>query len=158
MKNLFRQTASIAEDTSVNLSDIFERLSASVSNIIDHRHEYVEKSHEKLSDLAGSSAAEKVQTGIRRGMEHLSSSLNEARLRSVQWLKTRAEHWAQHRKERKEFRQQETQRKYPWRTSFHRSQDQDQASNEDSACHEKISFPVKQICSLRKWMVKTFRP
>lgn len=38
---------------SINLSKFFESLSASVSHLIDHRHEYLRKTKEKLSHLTG---------------------------------------------------------------------------------------------------------
>jgi len=46
--NIFKKTASIAADTSVNLSGLFKHLSASVSDIVDHRHEYVKESKRKI--------------------------------------------------------------------------------------------------------------
>lgn len=41
----------------MNISNVFENLSASVSNIIDHRHEYIEKSKRKLTGLTSSTSA-----------------------------------------------------------------------------------------------------
>jgi hypothetical protein len=59
--NLFKRTASIAIDTSVNLSGLFEQLSASVSKIVDHRREYVKASQRKLTDLTRSSSFQKAK-------------------------------------------------------------------------------------------------
>jgi hypothetical protein len=159
--NIFKQTVSIAEDTSDNLSGIFEQLSASVSDVVDHRHAYVGKSKRKLTRFAGSSTAEKVQTTFRRSVENLSSSLRKAKLTYVTWLKSRAQR-AQMENNEKERQQKQTPKKYPWRWTVQRNHDQErmrhQSSTKEHVCHSKLYFPVNQICTMKNWMVKFFQP
>jgi hypothetical protein len=169
--NLVKQTASLAEDTSVNLSGIFEQLSGSLSDFIDHSQEYVEESKRKLTDLAGSQTAEQVQTTLRRGVENLSSSLRKAQSTYVTWLRTRAQQREQARMEaaEREEEEQEKSGQRPWRWTFQRSHDREQmrhqipvtkkhSSNKEHVCHSKCQFPVKHICTMKNWMERFFRP
>jgi hypothetical protein len=168
LNNLIKQTASIAEDTSINLSGVFEQLSASISDFVDHRHEYVEETKRKLNDLAGSQTAEQVQTTIRRGVENLSSSLRQAKLTYSTWLRARAERREQARKEANEQKQEQKTAKHPWRWTFQRSHDRERmryqkpmttkySTNKEYVCHSKYDFPVNQLCSMKNWMEKLFQ-
>ncbi|CAF1006574.1 unnamed protein product [Rotaria sordida] len=78
LSNLIKQTTTIAENTSTNLFDLFQRLNESLSDLVNHGHEYVEQSKQKLSDISRSQAAEQVHMALRRGVEHLSSSFSKA--------------------------------------------------------------------------------
>jgi hypothetical protein len=169
LDSLIKQTASIAEDTSINLSGIFEQLSASLSDLIDNGHEYVEDSKRKLTDFAGSQTAEQVQTTIRRGVEHLSSSLRKAQSTYVAWLRTRAQQREQARMDNHEREQEEKPTRRPWRWTFQRSHDREQmrhqtpitkkhSTNKEHACHSKCQFPVNHICTMKNWMERFFRP
>ncbi|CAF1598197.1 unnamed protein product [Rotaria sp. Silwood1] len=71
LSNLIKQTTAIAENTSTNLFDLFQRLTA--MDISD-----VKQSKQKLSDISRSQAAEQVQMALRCGVEHLSSSFSKA--------------------------------------------------------------------------------
>jgi 5-methylcytosine-specific restriction endonuclease McrBC regulatory subunit McrC len=165
--NLIKQTASIAEDTSVNLSGFFEQLSASISDLVDHRHEYVEESKRKLTDLTGLQTPEQVQQTIRRGVENLSSSLRKAQSTYTTWLRSRAEHREQARKDLGKQEQKSVRR--PWRWTFERSQDRERmrhdipitkkhSTHKESVCYSQYEFPVNQLCSMKSWMEKFFRP
>ncbi|CAF1055290.1 unnamed protein product [Rotaria sordida] len=78
LSNLIKQTTTIAENTSTNLFDLFQRLNESLSDLVNHGHEYVEQSKQKLSDISRSQAAEQVQMALHRGVDHLSSSFSKA--------------------------------------------------------------------------------
>ncbi|CAF4883832.1 unnamed protein product [Rotaria sp. Silwood1] len=78
LSNLIKQTTAIAENTSTNLFDLFQCLSESLSDLVNHGHEYVKQSKQKLSDISRSQAAEQVQMALRCGVEHLSSSFSKA--------------------------------------------------------------------------------
>ena len=170
LSHLIKQTASIAENTSENLSGLFEQLSASLSDLVDHGHEYVEESKRKLTDLAGSETAEQVQTTFRRGVENLSSSIRKAQSKYVNWLRTRAEQREQARAEQAD--QEDTEEKSArtaWRWTFKRSHDREKmryetpvtkrhATTKEHTCHSKCHFPVNHICTMRNWMEKLFRP
>ncbi|CAF1163637.1 unnamed protein product, partial [Rotaria sordida] len=78
LSNLIKQTNATAENTSTNLFDLFQRLSESLSDLVNHGHEYVEHSKQKLSDISRSQAAEQVQMALHRGVDHLSSSFSKA--------------------------------------------------------------------------------
>ncbi|CAF3867521.1 unnamed protein product [Rotaria sp. Silwood1] len=43
LSNLIKQTTAIAENTSTNLFDLFQRLSESLSDLVNHGHEYVKQ-------------------------------------------------------------------------------------------------------------------
>lgn len=165
--NLIKQTASIAEDTSLNLSGLFEQLSASISDLVDHRHEYVEGSKRKLTDLGGLQAAEQVQQTIRRGVDNLTSSLRNAQSTYTAWLRSRAEYRERARKTNIE--EEKTTNRRPWRWTFQRSQDRERmrhdipitkkhSSYKESVCHSQYEFPVNQLCSMKNWMEKFFGP
>ncbi len=167
--HLYKQTASIAGDTSENLSGLFEQLSASLSDLVDHGHEYVEESKRKLTDFAGSETAEQVQTTIRRGVENLSSSLRKAQSTYSTWLRTRAQQREQARMDHSERDEEQKPVRSPWRWTFQRSQDREQlrqqtpitkkhATSKEHVCHSKCQFPVNHICTMRNWMEKLFRP
>ena len=91
ISQVLQRTATIAQKSPVNLSRWFEQWSASVSDIVEHRHELIEEGHRKLHDLASSPAAEQVQTSLRRGVETLSASLRQAKSRYVKWRHARAQ-------------------------------------------------------------------
>jgi len=156
LATLIKQTASIAEDTSSNLSTLFEQLSASLSGLVDHGHEYVEEGKRKLNDLAGSKTAEQVQTTLRRGVENLTSSFRKAQSTYTTWLRTRAEQREQARVDNMEREQEQKSGRRPWRWTFQRSHDREQmrqqppatkkhSTNKEYACHSKCKFPVNQI-------------
>jgi hypothetical protein len=171
--NLVKQTASIAEDTSVNFSDLFEQLSGSLSDFIDHSQEYVEESKRKLTNLAGSQTAEQVQTTIRRGVENFSSSFRKAQSTYVTWLRTRAQQREQARMDaiqrEQEEEEQEKSVQRPWRWTFQRSHDREEMRHQvpvtkkhslkkEYVCHSKCQFPVKHMCTMKNWMERFFRP
>ncbi len=161
--NIVKQTVAIAVDTSINLSGLFERLSVSVSDPVDHRHEYINKSKRKLTDFTGSSTTEKLQTSFRRSVETLASSFRKAKLSYATWLKLRAQRREQIRMENNEKgKQQQAPRKYPWRWVFQRDHDRErmhyQKSDKQHLCHSKVYFPMNKLCSMKDWMVKFFRP
>jgi hypothetical protein len=167
--HLFKQTASIAENTSENLSGLFEHLSASLSDLVDHGHEYVEESKRKLTDFACSETAEQVQTTLRRGVENLSSSLRKAQSAYVTWLRTRAQQREQARMEQSERDNEQKPVRTPWRWTFQRSHDREQmrhqtpitkkhTTSKEHACHSKCQFPVNHFCTMKNWMEKLFRP
>lgn len=170
LESLIKQTTSIAEDTSVNLSGFFEQLSASLSDFIDHSQEYVEESKRKLTDFATSPAAEQVQTTFRRGVENISSSLRKAQSSYVTWLRTRAQEREQARMDKSEREEEEEKPlRRPWRWTFQRSHDREQmrhqtpvtkkhSSNKDYVCRSKCNFPVKHMCTMKNWMERFFRP
>lgn len=171
--HLIKQTASIAEDTSGNLSNLFEQLSTTLSDLVDRRHEYVEESKRKLTDFAGSTTAEQVQTTIRRGVENLSSSLRKVQSSYTTWLRTRAE---QREKARMERAKQETDDdvpqktvRRPWRWTFQRSQEREQmrhqptstkkhSTQQQTHCHSKCQFPANHICTIKHWLERFFHP
>jgi hypothetical protein len=72
--NLFKRTASIAADTSVNLSDLFQHLRASMSNIVDHRYEYIKASQRKLSINNLSSSFQKMKSWMKSRDDNSKSS------------------------------------------------------------------------------------
>jgi len=173
LSTLIKQTASIAEDTSSNLSGLFEQLSASLSDLVDHGHEYVEESKRKLTDFAGSKTAEQVQTTLRRGVENLTSSLRKAQSTYATWLRTRAQQREQARTENTEQEQEQEQEqkpgRRPWRWTFQRSHDREQmrhqtpttkkhSTTKEYACHSKCQFPVNHICTIKNWMERFFGP
>lgn len=138
MSNLFKRTASIAVDTSGNLSYFFERLSASVSQIVDDRHEYLAKSKRKLTDLTNGK---------------LPRSFHQAKINYASWIKTNAQarmrsHW-------------KPTRKFPWRWTFSRGPSHlrmfPQLSEQGHVCSSKSDFPLNGICSMKNWMSKLFR-
>ena len=128
VKNIFKQTASVAADTSFNLSGLFEHLSASVSKIVDRK--------KKLS------TSEK----FRRGVENLSSSFRKVKSTYSAWFKSRVQ---------KTRMETPTLKKFPWRWTFQRHH---QTSNKNHVCQSKFYFPINKICSMKNWMVKFFRP
>ncbi|CAF0758764.1 unnamed protein product [Adineta steineri] len=167
LRNLIKQTTTIAEDTSTNLSTVFEQLSASISDFVDRRHEYVEESKRKLSDFASSSTAEKVHKTIRRSVENFSSSIHKAQSTYSTWIRSRAQQREQARMDN--IKQEEKPTRHPWRWTFQRSHDREQmrhqtpvtklhSSNKEHVCHSKYEFPVHQLCSMKNWMEKFFRP
>jgi len=158
---LINQTASIAGDTSINLSSFFEQLSGTLSDLVDHGHEYVEESKRKLTDFAGSQTAEQVQTTLRRGVENLTSSLRKAQSNYVTWLRTRAQQRAQARMDKDEREEEQKPVRRPWRWSFQRSHDREQmrhqtpvtkkhSTNKEYVCHSKCEFPANHICTIKK--------
>jgi len=57
----------------------------------------------------------------------------------------------------------------PWRWTFQRSHDREQmrhqpsitkkhSSNKEDVCHSKCEFPVNQLCSMKNWVDRFFRP
>jgi hypothetical protein len=170
LTSLVKQTASIAEDTSENLSGLFEQLSASLSDFVDHGHEYVEESKRILTDIAGSQTAEQLQTTLRRGVENLSSSLRKAQSTYVTWLRARAQQREQARMENAARDEEQKTGRHPWRWTFQRSHDREQmrhqppvtqkhySSSREHVCHSKCIFPVKHICTMKNWMERFFRP
>ncbi len=138
----------------MNLSGLFEHLSASVSDIVDHRRDYVRNSQRKFTDLTGSSTAEKVQTSFRRSVENFSSSFRKAKTTYSSWMKSRVQ-------ARMENNHQ-TPQKFPWRWTFQRSYNRARmryhTPNKEQVCYSKFSFPMNRICSMKNWMVKLFQP
>ncbi|UJR23413.1 hypothetical protein I4U23_026420 [Adineta vaga] len=135
VSNVFKQTISIAGNTSIHFSGLFAHLSASVSNFVDHRHEYMNKSKQKLSDFARSSTAEKVQITLRQSVENLSTSFRKARSTYSSWFHARTHH-REH---------------YSWRWNFRRNE------NEKHACYSKLESSINKIRSMKNWMIKIFR-
>lgn len=173
LAHLIKQTASIAEDTSGNLSNLFEQLSATLSGLVDRPHEFVEESKRKLNDLAGSQTAEQVQTTILRGVENLSSSFRKVQSSYSTWLRTRAQQREQARKEReteeKDEEEEEKPIRRPWRWTFQRGQEREQMRHQPSPtkthpgkkphhCHSKCQFPVNHICTMKHWLERLFHP
>lgn len=139
----------MAENTSTNLSGFFETLSSSLSDFVDNRHEFVEHSKQKLADISRSETAEKVHNTLRRGFEHLSSSILQAHTTYASWLGSRAEHREQARMNHAE--QEEKVERRPWRWMFRRSHDRERmhhetheskihSSNKDYVCHSGYDF------------------
>jgi len=139
ISNIFKQTISIATDTSVNLSYLFEHLSASVSNIVDHHHEYFKESKRKLKNLTSSSTAEKVQISFRKGKSTYAT-----------WIKSRAQTRMNNNNQKL---QQQIRKKFPWQWSFQYNQ----MSTKEHVWYTKFYFPINKICSMKNWMVKLFR-
>jgi len=177
LNNLYKQTASIVEDTSVNLSSLFEHLSASVSDIVDNRHEYVEESKRKLNDLADSPTAKHVHKTIRRNVENLSSSIRKAKSTYAQWVRSRAHHREQARTESINEQEQKP-TIHPWRWTFQRGNDrermrhhqinsqssssEEEQQEQQQKCHSRchhygpFDFGLNQLCTMKKWMEKLF--
>ncbi|CAF2841057.1 unnamed protein product [Rotaria sp. Silwood2] len=161
---IFKQTASIAADISVTLSSFFEYLSASVSNIVDHRHKYVEKSKRKLTNFASLSTVKKIQISLRRSIDNLFSSFRKAKLNYVTWFKSRIQRRKQNQIQNNEKEKQYRQihKKHPWRWTFqqdfNRKRTHDQRSSREKTCYSKDNFPMNKICSIKNWMVKFLRP
>ena len=149
MSNLFKRTASIAVDTSGNLSSFFERLSASVSKIVDDRHEYLTKSKRKLTNLTNG----KIPRSSRGNLDNFSSSFRQAKTSYASWIKTRAQ--ARMRTFLK------PNRKFPWRWTFSRGPSNlrmfPELSTKGQVCSSKFDFPLNGICSMKNWMSKFFR-
>lgn len=173
LAHLIKQTASIAEDTSGNLSNVFEQLSATLSGLVDHRHEFVEESKRKLNDLAGSQTAEQVQTSILRGVENLSSSLRKVQSSYSTWLRTRAHEREQARMQREVEDEEEEDKpiRRSWRWTFQRGQEREQMRHQPPPpstkkhpgkksphCHSKCHFPVNHICTIKHWLERFFHP
>ena len=175
--HLVKQTASIAEDTSENLSSLFDQLSATLSDWVDRRHEYVEESKRKLNDLAGPTTAEQVQTTIRRGVENLTSSLRKVQSTYITWLRTRAQQREKARMERTEREVVEEEDdatdkpvRRPWRWTFQRGQEREQMRHQSAPtkkhstqrqqhhCQSKCQFPVNHICTIKHWLERFFHP
>ena len=150
MNKIFKKTASIAENTSNNLFDLFERVSNSVSDILDHGQNYVERSQQKLISIAASITPSSLPKKIRRSVESFSSSINPRK-----WFK-----WPGIRRDQQK---KDSIDRSPWRWQYQRRYS-DQRTPYQSAYGEqekdssKCSFPVRQIRALKKWMVKFFRP
>ncbi|CAF2097989.1 unnamed protein product [Rotaria magnacalcarata] len=151
LSNFIKQTSAIAENTSTNLSDFFQTLSSSLSDLVDQRHEFVEQSKQKLSDFSRSPAAEQIQMSLRRGMEHFSSSLRKAQTTYAAWLGSRAQQREEARMSNDE-QEQKTERR-PWRWTFQRGYDRERmrhqtpttkshSSNTKYVCHSRYSIPM----------------
>ncbi|CAF0788551.1 unnamed protein product [Adineta ricciae] len=129
VSNVFKQTISIATNTSMNFSGFFEHLSASVTNLVDSRYEYMNISKEVLGRA---STAEKVQISLRQSVESLSSSFRKARSTYSSWRKLHVQH----------------REPYPWgwpcRYDEHR-------------CYSKFESSMNKIRSMKNWMIKMFR-
>ncbi|CAF0850404.1 unnamed protein product [Rotaria sp. Silwood1] len=160
---IFKQTESIAADASVHLSSIFEYLSASVSNIVDHRHKYIEKSKRKLANFASSSTVKKIRTSLRRSIENLSSSFHKVKVYYVTWFKTRRQRREQNRilNSEKETPQRQIHKKYSWhwtlQQGFNRKPVRHQTSNKEKNCYSKFYFPMDKICLMKNWLIKFLR-
>ncbi|CAF1105910.1 unnamed protein product [Adineta steineri] len=129
--NIFKQTISIATNTSISLSGLFEHLSASVSNLVDHRHKYINNSRRKLTDFTcGSSTAKKIQTSLYRSAEKLSSSFLKAKVTYATWLKSHTQY---------------------------REQMHYQVPNKQYTCHSKLNCSMNKIRSIKNWMIKFLR-
>ncbi|CAM4744978.1 unnamed protein product [Rotaria magnacalcarata] len=153
---------SIAADTSVNLLGFFESLSASLSNIVDHRHEYIEKSKKKLIVFAGSSSFKTIRTSFRRGFENLSSSFYKVQLTYTTWLESRAKQRDQNRivvsqKEKQRQSDKKPRSCWPFQYGFNRDRRWCQVTNKDHSCHSKSNFLMDKICSMKRLLVKFFR-
>ncbi|CAF0865259.1 unnamed protein product [Rotaria sordida] len=161
---IFKQTVSITTDISVNLSDLFKYLSGSVSNIVDHRHKYIEKSKRQLTNFIRSSTVKKFQTSLRRSIANLSSSFRKTKVNYATWLKSRIQRREQNRIEsnKKEKQQRQIHIKYPWRWTFqqgfNRERARHQTSNKEKTCYSKFNFPMNKIYSIKNWMIKLLRP
>lgn len=68
----------------MNISNIFENLSASVSNIIDYRHEYIKQSKRKLFNLTSFRKAR--TTYVTWIKSHAKTRMNIKKNYSWQWI------------------------------------------------------------------------
>ncbi|CAF1669222.1 unnamed protein product [Adineta ricciae] len=129
VSNVFKQTMSITTNTSMNFSGFFEHLSASVTNFVDSRYEYMNKSKEVLGH---SSTTEKLQISLRKSVESLSSSFRKARLTYSSWRKLHVQH----------------REPYPWGWPCRYDEDR---------CYSKFESSMNKIRSMKNWMIKMFR-
>lgn len=142
----------MAEDISMHLEGLLNQMSESLTNVLD-------RSHQKLMDLTGSSTAEQVHQNILHGFEQLSSSLHQTTMNCVNWFKARE----QRRKERmheeeqmRKFQDKGSVKKHPWRWTFANSNSNEQQRNCQRGCHEG-TFPTKHIRSIQNWVAKIVR-
>ncbi|CAF0929011.1 unnamed protein product [Rotaria sordida] len=167
LNNLIKQATLIAENTSTNLSDLFQDLSASLSHLVDHGHEYIEQSEQILSDIIGSQAAEQVQMTLRRGIEFVSSSFREAQSTYATWIRSRAQHREEARMNNAEQEEKPKGNGNRWRWTFQRSHDREQmrhqpsitkkhSLNKEHFCRSRYPFPTKHFSSMKDWMAKFF--
>ncbi|CAF4542973.1 unnamed protein product [Rotaria sp. Silwood1] len=168
LSNLIKQTAAIAENTSINVSDFFEHLSASLTDFVNHGHEYMEQSKQKLSDISGSQTAEQIQIALRRGVEHLSSSFRKAQSTYATWVRSRAQYRERARMDNTEQEEEHEANRHPWRWTFQRSHDRERmrhqasptkkhATNKEHVCHSQYVFTTKPLSLMKNWMAKIFR-
>lgn len=168
LATLIKQTTSIAENTSINLSGIFENLKTTVNDMVDNRHEYVEQSLQKLADISNSQTAEQVHTTLRRGVEHISSTFRKAQSTYITWLRARAEQREQARMNNVEKERNQKTERHPWRWTFQRGHDREQlrhqtpitkkhSTSKDYVCHAPFTFKPDPLSSMKSWVVKFFR-
>jgi hypothetical protein len=115
-----------------------------VSNIVDHRHEYIKASKRKLTDLTRLSPTEK----FRQSINNLSSSFRKAKSTYTSWMKSRGVI-------------PNVPKKFPWRWTFsrgyHRGRMYFPSPDKEQVCSSKFYFPMNKICSMKNWMGKLFR-
>lgn len=124
VENLIQQTASITENTSANVFGVLEQLSTSLSDIVAYPQEYIIQSKKILSSLSASKTIKQVQNRLLRDVENFSTALNNVQSTYSTWVRSRAQHREQARKDN--ARQEQKVVRHPWRWTFERSHTREQ--------------------------------